>query len=141
MKSSSAAFTPNDIRNVRDTEAARNNARPGRRPPSPKLTALAEAMGGLSARPPYSPIVLTRLVRLAEFLLLCATGFLVHWLYVVPQVGFSFAYVVLILAISSIAVVGFNAFAGYTIGSFRTPIKQGVKLAASSLSDFPWNPL
>ncbi len=129
MKSSSAAFTKDDIRQIKAVGPAQASAAETR-PASPKLTALAEAMGGLSARPPYSPIVLAGLVRLAEFTLLCATGFLVHRIYVAPQVGYNLAYVILIPVIAMLSVAGFQVMGTYAVTAFRAPVTQGLKIAA-----------
>ena len=120
MKQSTAAYSPDDIRNVRDVEAPVDDPS-ARRAPSPRLTALAEAMGGLSDRPPYSPIVLAGIVRFTEFALLCITGLLVHTLYVVPQVGFNVAYVVLTVLVSGCAVLGLHALAATRSAAYACP--------------------
>jgi Undecaprenyl-phosphate glucose phosphotransferase len=129
MKSSAAAFTPDDLRKIGQPEAATGSAKETRAP-SPQLTALAEAMGGFDARPPYSPIVLAGTVRISELVLLGAVGFLVHWLYVAPHWGYHAAYFVAIPAISLLSVLAFQAFKSYTMAAFKTPIKRGARLAA-----------
>jgi Undecaprenyl-phosphate glucose phosphotransferase len=128
MKSGNVAFSPDDLRKA--GQPARDPAPPRQAPISPKLTALAEAMGGFDSRPPYSPVVLAGVVRMVEFLLLCAVGFLVHRLYVAPQVGYEFSYFIAIPAISFLAVLGFQTVKSYRVGAFQTPVKRGARLAA-----------
>ncbi len=127
MKSAATAFRPDDLRKVKtDVEAAARDKRAA----SPQLTALAEAMGGFDARPPYSPVVLAGVIRTSEFLLLCAVGFLVHRLYVAPQVGYQLCYFIAIPAISLLSVLGFQTVKSYSIGAFQMPVTRGAKLAA-----------
>ena len=125
MRASTAAFRPDDLRDVGLPPVDPQ----GSRPPSPRLAELAEAMGGRDLRPPYSPVVLTGLVRVFELVLLCGSGLMVHQAYVVPQVGYNPAYLILVLAVAVPSVFGFQATRTYTVPAFRTPVKQGAKLA------------
>lgn len=128
-KSSTAAFTPDDLRQA---PAPQRPAAPGAGQPAhaAHLTALAEAMGGLDRRAPYSPIVLAGIARLAELVLLCAVGFTIHRLYVEPRFGYEASYLIAIPALSAMAVTVLQACGAYTIGAFRTPIAQGIKITA-----------
>jgi len=125
-KTSAAGFRPDDFRQFRDAvEAPVEPARdPGR-----ALAALAETTGVLDVRPHYSPLVLAGLVRAVEFALLCATGVLVHLVYVVPQVGYSLAYDVAIPSIAGLAIVAFQALRINNVAAFRAPIYQGFRIA------------
>ncbi len=130
---SSAAFTPDDVRQV-DADAPANHPAPAASPhdagdPSRALAALAETMGPLDARPHYSPLVLAGLVRGIEFALLCITGIAVHLAYVVPQVGYSFVYEIAIPSMAALAVLVFQALRINAVAAFRAPIHQGFRIA------------
>ncbi len=125
-KTSATGFGPDDFRQFHDAvelpvEPAGD---PGR-----ALAALAETTGVLDMRPHYSPLVLAGLVRAVEFALLCATGVLVHLVYVVPQVGYSLAYDVAIPSIAGLAIVAFQALRINNVAAFRAPIYQGFRIA------------
>ena len=57
---------------------------------STRMAALAEATSGQGGGRAISPIVLGGVVRLAEFVLVAATGLLVHHFYVEPPIGTEF---------------------------------------------------
>ena len=130
-KMSSAAFTPDDVRQMgaEPGETGRDTASEPVGDPSRAMATLAETMGSLDARPHYSPLVLAGLARAVEFLLLCATGVLVHLAYVVPQVGYSFAYEVAIPLMAGLAVLVFQALRINNVAAFRAPIYQGFRIA------------
>ena len=126
-KMGAAAFTPEDFRQM---SAPETGAEPRiDAAPNPELTLLAEAMGSLDARPHYSPLVLAGLVRLIEFALLCGTGVMVHLVYVVPQVGYSFAYGVAIPSMAALAIFAFQALRINNVTAFRAPVYQGFRIA------------
>ena len=127
-KTSAAAFTPDDLRQM-GVDAAPAAAPPDPGDPSRALLSLAETMGHLDTRPHYSPLVLAGLVRGIEFALLCATGVLVHLAYVVPQVGYSFAYEVAIPSMAALTVFAFQALRINNVAAYRAPIYQGFRLA------------
>ena len=93
------------------------------------LTKLAESMSGQSAAPAYSPIVLAGVVRTIEFLLIGATGLLVHKLYVPQAVGNTIEYYSAIALIAAMSIVVFQALDINHVGAFRTPAYQGFRLA------------
>ena len=126
-KMDAAAFTPEDFRQLSAQEAGAEA--PKSDGPNPALTQLAEIMGSLDARPHYSPLVLAGLVRLIEFALLCATGVAVHLCYVVPQVGYSFAYGIAIPSMAALAIFAFQALRINNVQAFRAPIYQGFRIA------------
>ena len=126
QKSASAGFTAEDMLRIGSDE-------PSDRPaleqnPSRALLRLAEAMSSLKVRPPVSSVVITGLVRLAEFLLLWTTGLAAH----VAAGSASHAYtLVYLLAIPAIALVASSAFQAArlnTISALRVPVEAGVKL-------------
>jgi Undecaprenyl-phosphate glucose phosphotransferase len=80
---------------------------------------MSALLGGLDARSHTSPVVLAGLVRAAEFVLLCATGVLVQFAYVVPHAGFSPSYEVAIVAVAALALVVFQALGINTVAAAR----------------------
>ena len=122
-----AAFSPEDLRRVTPEASPAGTA-----PTQPeRLAALAETLVGGTARPAYSPIVLAGLVRIGEFALIAALGFLVHFIYVAPSVGYDVAYIVAIPAISALAIVMFQALGINHTGAFRQPVSQGFRLSGA----------
>ncbi len=128
MKSVAATFTPDDLRQAPAAPPKPSMAQAEAR--NQHITALAEAMGGLDRRAPHSLVVLTGFARIAEFLLLCVVGFLVHRLYVAPQVGYEASYFVIIPGIAVVTVAVAQACGAYTIAAFRSPITQGMRISA-----------
>ncbi|WP_131196274.1 undecaprenyl-phosphate glucose phosphotransferase [Lichenihabitans psoromatis] len=130
MTSPPGGFTPDDIRRSKSLDPMGQAARPSTRPPSPRLVALAEAMGGPQSRPPYSPVVLAGVVRMVEFVLLCAVGFLIHEVYVAPLSDSSVAYVAMILIVGALSIIGFQAVHANSVTAFRAPVTFGLRVAA-----------
>jgi Undecaprenyl-phosphate glucose phosphotransferase len=125
----SSAFTPDDMRRI-DEGPSPSAAAPIEAADQVRAR-LSEALpDGLGTKPHYSPVVLAGLVRLTEFVLLCATGVLVHLAYVVPQVGYEAAYFVAIPCMAALAIVAFQMLRVNTLGAFRTPISTGIRIAA-----------
>ncbi len=112
-------------------EASRSDPPEGDFVPAPARSGamLAETAGALDAKPHYSPVVLVGLVKVLEFLLLCATGALVHIVYVAPQVGYGIAYFIAVPLIAALAIVAFQALNVNYVGAFRSPVPQGLKIA------------
>ena len=127
-KTNAAAFTPDDLRQMRDAAGSAEAPVPEAGDPGPALASLAETMGALDARPHYSPLVLVGLVRAGEFALLCATGVLVHLAYVVPQVGYALVYDVAIPSMAGFAILVFQALRINNVAAFRAPIYQGFRI-------------
>ena len=86
-------------------------------------------LGGEPAKPGYSAVVLTGLVRAAEFLLIVATGFLVHRLYVEPTVGYEPAYFLIVPAVAMLSVLAFQMLRTYHPTAFRQPLRQVFRIA------------
>jgi Undecaprenyl-phosphate glucose phosphotransferase len=90
---------------------------------------LAEVGAKLTPTKAYSPIVLAGLVRVFEFALIAASGFVVHQIYVAPARGHEIDYVIVIPALSLLAVSIFQLLATYNTAAFRTPAQIGLKIA------------
>ena len=126
---SAAAFSPDDMRaedngaNSAVVEPDEAHAR--------SLAAMTDAAGVSSSEPHVSPVVLVGLVRLIEFIVLCATAELVHLLYVVPHDGYDPAYLIAIPSIAAFAIVMFQIFNVNNVAAFRSPVTQGFRVACA----------
>ena len=92
------------------------------------LIALAEAMAHQSAAPAYSPIVLAGVVRLVDFVIVCASGAMVYWLYLHTYVESAAPYMIALPAIAALSIITFQALDINHVGAFRTPVYQGLRL-------------
>jgi Undecaprenyl-phosphate glucose phosphotransferase len=121
------AFAFRDMKSVEEKRARADD------PASPRAGAacLAEIAADATPTRSYSPIVLTGLVRIVEFLLIVGTGFAVHRLHVAPQWGYGAHYFVVIPGMALLAALAMQALDLYTPSAFRAPIGQGKKLAAA----------
>ena len=95
------------------------------------LRRLAEAMAGQSAAPAYSPIVLAGIVRIVEFALIVGSGALVHMLYVLPAIGYTYEYYVAIGAIGLTMIAAFQALDINHVAAFRLPTQQGYRIVGA----------
>lgn len=93
------------------------------------LAKLAEAIAAQPARPAYSQVVISGLVRMAEFIVLTTVGFGVYYLYIGPQTNVILQYVASVPIISLAAVIGFQAMRLYTTSAFLSPLSTGLRLA------------
>ncbi|MCC2097628.1 MAG: sugar transferase, partial [Hyphomicrobiales bacterium] len=94
------------------------------------MATLAETLNDGNARTAYSPLVLAGLARLAEFVIICASGFAVYIIYLLPGLGHVSAYYYTILAMASLAILVFQAAHIYNTEAFRSPISQLLRLVA-----------
>jgi len=107
-----AAFSVDDLRAV-DQEPKRNSA-----PAAPEeLASFTEAPA--ATRPAFSRVVFTGIIRCVEALLILATGFALHKIYVAPTQQLDTAYLVAIPCIAAASVVIFQVFGIYKITAFR----------------------
>jgi len=120
MKRTEPDGDPDERPRADETSAVRQLA-------NPKLAEIAARSAPTKA---YSPIVLSGLVRLLEFFLLAATGLALHELYVAPTWGRDLSYYLVIPGMALAAVIVLQAFYLYNTSAFRSPVRQGPKLAA-----------
>jgi Undecaprenyl-phosphate glucose phosphotransferase len=104
------------------------------RPPAPpedpsRRQSPVGRLGGEPAKPGYSAVVLTGLVRAAEFLLVVATGLLIHRLYVAPTNGYQPAYFLIVPAVAMLSVLAFQMLRTYHPMAFRQPLRQVFRIA------------
>ncbi|MDE2579191.1 MAG: undecaprenyl-phosphate glucose phosphotransferase [Hyphomicrobiales bacterium] len=88
---------------------------------------LAESLAGQTPAAAYSPIVLTGLVRAADFILLTVSALVIHTLYVNPPLTLEYA--VAIPGVVLLTLVVFQALDLYRVGVFRDPLYQGFRVA------------
>lgn len=81
--------------------------------------------------PAYSAVVIAGLVRLVEFVLICAIGAALHFAYVMPRDGFDARYVAAIGAFAAAAVVAFQAVDIYHVLMFRGRRQQLQRLTVA----------
>lgn len=125
-----AAFTAQDLRNITPMDAPEQKPAIDvtfqRAQESLRRAALAEALAGQVPRKSYSPIVLSGIVRIVEFLLLTLSGFAVFHLYVRQPMGVE--YVAALFGIVAAAMFAFQALDLNRVGVFRDPVYQGFRI-------------
>jgi Undecaprenyl-phosphate glucose phosphotransferase len=108
-----AAFSAEDLRKLDASQPPRANPHAGR------LAALAQAIANEPTTSAVSRIVFAGIVRIAEFILVAAAGFLVHWFYLASSEGYGAAYIVAIPLIAALIVLVHQTLGLYTIDAFR----------------------
>ena len=81
--------------------------------------------------PGWSPIVIAGVVRIAEFVLIAATGLAIYAGYIVPHEGMQWRYVGAACGISLLAMLAFQAADIYQVQAFRGYEKQYFRLASA----------
>ena len=89
-----------------------------------RLSPAALAVTNQKVRPAYSPVVITGVVRAADFLLLSLIGITLYLGYVTRIDGFSWSYLAAILGVAAAAVVCFQAADIYEVQVFRGQLRQ-----------------
>ncbi len=104
----------------------------GTHDPGEHLVADASGAARMPARPTrLSPVVVTGLVRIAEALLVAATGIAVHLAYVSRVAPFDWTYVAAIVSVAMFASLSFQAVGAYSIGALRSLLVTGLKLTGA----------
>jgi Undecaprenyl-phosphate glucose phosphotransferase len=96
-----------------------------------RLTPVALAVVSEKVRRAYSPVVITGLVRLADFLLISLAGIAVYVGYVVQMDGFSWSYIAAILSVAAASVLCFQAADIYDVQVFRGQLRQMTRMISS----------
>jgi Undecaprenyl-phosphate glucose phosphotransferase len=78
-----------------------------------------------------SSVVLTGVIRLAEFVLIAVLGLAIYGLYVYPEEGFAWRYVEASLSISGAAIIAFQFADLYDVSVLRTHVHQLSRLGAA----------
>src|ERR1700742_430905 len=106
----------------------------GGRPPVERrrrLSPAALAVANDKVRGAYSPVVITGIVRLLDFILLSLVGVALYLWYVMPLAGFRWEYVTAILAMTISAVICFQAADLYEVQMFRGQLRQTTRMISS----------
>jgi Undecaprenyl-phosphate glucose phosphotransferase len=94
-------------------------ARPGMPKRRADLNPVAEAAAiGMAGRT-ISPVLLSGIARLVEFIALVAIGAAIHAWHVAPTDGYSWSYAIPLVAGGALAIIGIQMADGYTIGALR----------------------
>jgi Undecaprenyl-phosphate glucose phosphotransferase len=96
-----------------------------------RLSPAALAVTNQKVRPAYSPVVITGVVRAADFVLLSLIGVALYVGYVTRIDGFSWRYIAAILAMAAAAVVCFQAADLYEVQVFRGQLRQMTRMISS----------
>jgi Undecaprenyl-phosphate glucose phosphotransferase len=96
-----------------------------------RLSPAALAVTNQKVRPAYSPVIITGIVRAADFLLLSLIGIALYLGYVARIDGFSWRFIASIFAMSATAVVCFQAADIYDIQVFRSQLRQMTRMSSS----------
>jgi Undecaprenyl-phosphate glucose phosphotransferase len=96
-----------------------------------RLSPAALAVANRKVRQAYSPVVITGIVRLADFLVLSGTGIGLYLAQVAPFAGFRWVYVAAILGMSLTAVICFQAAEIYDVQIFRSHLRQATRMISS----------
>jgi Undecaprenyl-phosphate glucose phosphotransferase len=93
--------------------------------------ALAEIASNSAPGKAYSPIVLAGIVRVVEAAMLLAAGVTIYEIHVVSTWGSSLDYFLVMTAMTATAVIALQSLGLYTTASFRTPVRDGLKIASA----------
>ncbi|MFZ5734119.1 MAG: undecaprenyl-phosphate glucose phosphotransferase [Pseudomonadota bacterium] len=96
-----------------------------------RLTPAALAVASQKVSKAYSPIVIAGGVRLADFVMLSSIGVALYFGYVTRIDGFSWSYILAILAVAASAVISFQAADIYSVQVFRGTLKQMTRMISS----------
>src|SRR6202047_4195873 len=125
---------PINARSKSDDASAALAAATAGRPPIERrrrLSQAALAVTNQKVRRAYSPIVITGVVRVTDFVLLSFIGVVLYLGYVVPLGDFRWEYVAAILGITVTAVICFQASDIYDVQIFRGHLRQMTGMISS----------
>jgi Undecaprenyl-phosphate glucose phosphotransferase len=96
-----------------------------------RLSQAALAVTNQKVRRAYSPIVITGVVRVADFVLLSFIGVALYLGYMAPLAGFYWEYVAAIFGMTVTAVICFQASDIYDVQIFRGQLRQMTRMISS----------
>ncbi|MGA9089228.1 MAG: undecaprenyl-phosphate glucose phosphotransferase [Bradyrhizobium sp.] len=120
--------------NARSMLDAAASAAAANRPPIERrrrLSQAALAVTNQKVRRAYSPVVITGVVRVADFVLLSFIGVALYLGYMVPRAGFHWGYVTAIFGMTATAVICFQASDIYDVQIFRGQLRQMTRMISS----------
>jgi len=122
---------PVNARSMLDAVATDTEAGPPQIERRRRLSPAALAVANRKVRQAYSPVVITGIVRLGDFLILGGIGIGLYLAQVAPLAGFHWAYVAAILGMSLTAVICFQAAEIYDVQIFRSHLRQATPMISS----------
>jgi Undecaprenyl-phosphate glucose phosphotransferase len=96
-----------------------------------RLSPAALAVANRKVRQAYSPIVITGIVRLADFLVLSGIGIGLYLAQVAAFAGFRWEYVAAVFGMSLTTVICFQAAEIYDVQIFRSHLRQATRMISS----------
>ena len=117
-------FTGRDIIQAAEEGRTAQPASKDRRP----LSELAARIADEAVGPVYSPVVLSGLVRLVEFVIVLALGAAIYLGWVYPQHGVQWTSVVGLFGLAVLALAAFQSAGLYDVHVFRTHVAQFSRL-------------
>ena len=112
--------------------AAAAGGRPARSTPvRPVRVPTAEGVADVLMGPSYSPVVLDGAIRLIEFLIVAATGIVVHQIYLADDVAFNLYYGLVVAGAAALTVILLQAAGAYSIGAFKAFFLFGLRILAA----------
>ena len=125
---------PVNARSILDAPAAASAAVTAGRPPIERRRRLSQsalAVANQRVRRAYSPIVITGVVRLVDFVMLSVIGVALYLGYMAPLAGFHWEYVGAIFGMTVSAVICFQAAEIYDVQIFRGQLRQMTRMISS----------
>ncbi len=123
-----SAFSAEDLRLIAETNVAASPANTaGDRV---KLAELAESIRGRTDRGPYSGVVISGFVRIAEATSLFIVSMGIFYFYIYPQEE-ALRYVSASVLIVLLATGALQSLRCYSIAALRTPLSQGLRIAGA----------
>ena len=123
-----SAFSAEDLRLISETSIATSPANTAG--DKAKLAELADSIRPHSERGPYSGVVISGIVRIAEMTLLLAIGVGIYYFYVGPSED-ALRYASASILIALLASGLFQTVGGYSIPALRAPLNHGLRIAAA----------
>ena len=96
-----------------------------------RLSPAALAVTNQKVSKAYSPIVISGVVRIADFLLISVIGISLYLFYAAPLSGFYWEYIAAILGMAAAAVISFQAADIYEVQIFRGQLRQMTRMISA----------
>jgi Undecaprenyl-phosphate glucose phosphotransferase len=118
-------FTADDMKRV---EVAQAPQPPQGADVAARRVALAEHFAGGSDEQAYSPVVLSGVIRVVEFLIVIASAIAMHQLYLAPTLPLTSQYLELITAVAVLFLLASTAMGTHTVSAYRNVFPGAVRL-------------
>jgi Undecaprenyl-phosphate glucose phosphotransferase len=126
-----SGFGVRDMIKLEAQSAATAVADAGLVPAREGLTPEARRIAALPVKPAYSPVVLTGLVRLADFLMIMIVGGGAFAIHPGPVAPFDASYALAMLGVAVASLAAFQIADIYHVPAFRNPVAQMLRVSAA----------